>query len=91
METLPERTSVAVRAGDLAPDDANLGAVDGLLGGVDVGNTLQEGRNNVSKLECGNSAARLRVLDPAIGGRQRALKVDCVAGSNSSCLLTLPR
>jgi hypothetical protein len=33
-------TRVSVRAGDLAPDDADLGALDRPLCAVDVGNTL---------------------------------------------------
>ena len=35
-----DNARVAVRAGDLAPDDADLGAADLLLSLVDVGNTL---------------------------------------------------
>lgn len=43
-KVLPElsanHSTVTVRAGDLAPDDADLGAVDGALGGVNVGDAL---------------------------------------------------
>lgn len=52
-ELRADHTRLAVRAGDLAPDDADLGAADLLLRRVDVGDALQNGSRESSASHSG--------------------------------------